>query len=469
MEEFEYKGKWWLPEKPEKEITGILKFHPTEGAELELLDSFETSKRRAMISNPYTEQAVILGITSNGKIITLYRCYRYKIQPSMAGPQMSSFKADFVFEGHHFERAEDIMFDSISVNYSHLEDWAEIPWFHPKRESNSESHLTKLKVDYSFPQKVEVKLDSVTISFDYYLNSNCSRTELNLKQVMFLKIEPREQTHFANYLDDICYHIQNFLSLAMSQAIYPLAMKGRTKARGRISADGRLIYNPISIFRANDSFLNLSGKIRRPKMLFSFKEISHDFEACLNNWFTKSEILKPVYDLYFGTLYNPSIYLEHEFLSLSQAIESYHRRVYGGQYLSNDDYEEIRKILTEAIPRGTHRDFRESLKQRLKYHNEFSLRKRLKDVLNKCGDLAGLLVHDHKKFIDDVVNTRNFLTHYDKKLKAKAKSGTELLKLIQKMKFVIELCLLMELGISSEKIKAIVSRNQKYLSLSRNL
>ena len=40
MEEFEYKGKWWLPEKPDEKLSGILKFHPVTGARLELVGSF---------------------------------------------------------------------------------------------------------------------------------------------------------------------------------------------------------------------------------------------------------------------------------------------------------------------------------------------------------------------------------------------------------------------------------------------
>ncbi len=41
IEEFEYKGKWWLPDKPEKQISGTLRFNPTDGAVLELIGSFK--------------------------------------------------------------------------------------------------------------------------------------------------------------------------------------------------------------------------------------------------------------------------------------------------------------------------------------------------------------------------------------------------------------------------------------------
>jgi hypothetical protein len=35
----EYQGYWWLPDEPEEEVPGTLKFDPNEGASLNLLGS----------------------------------------------------------------------------------------------------------------------------------------------------------------------------------------------------------------------------------------------------------------------------------------------------------------------------------------------------------------------------------------------------------------------------------------------
>jgi len=157
------------------------------------------------------------------------------------------------------------------------------------------------------------------------------------------------------------------------------------------------------------------------------------------------------------------MYLQHKFLSLIQAIESYHRRVYGGKYLSDNDYIPTREALLKVVCQKINDDdFRKSLKEKLKYLSEFSLQKRLKEILKKCGDVINLLIQDNEEFIEDVKNTRNFLTHYDKNIERKAKSGKELYMLVQKMKFVLEICFLIELEMSVETIKALVSRNQRY-------
>ena len=155
------------------------------------------------------------------------------------------------------------------------------------------------------------------------------------------------------------------------------------------------------------------------------------------------------------------MYLQHEFLSIIQAIESYHRRIHNGKYLSDIDYEKIYDTLVEAISKEVDKDLKESLKQKLKYHNEFSLRKRLKEILKKCGVVVNLSNQYPTEFVEDVVNTRNFLTHYDKSIEFKVKSGADLYQLVQKLKFILEICFLIELEIPKERIRSLASRNQR--------
>lgn len=428
MEEFEYNGMWWLPENPENKICGVLKFHPVKSTNLELIGSFRESKKLSTFLNP----DIILGITSNGKIITLYRCYESQSLMSMPGFTTSSFIASVVFLGHHFKKEEDILFNSLSLNYSHLDEWVGITGFQSKTETDVENDFTKYEVSYSFPEKVEVKINDFNISLDFKFNIGGDRVkEINLKQKTFINILLHKKIHFNDLQRNICYYIQNFLSLAMGRAVRPLIIIGKTDASKTQSTDEQVVYNDIFIFYPMKELPGISEKIHPFAMLFTFRDISDNFEKYLKNWFAKTESLQPAQDLYFGTLYISSMYLSHKFLSLIQAIESYHRRVYNGKYLPDDDYARIYKTLTSAIPSEISSDFRKSLKQKLKYHNEFSLRKRIKEILEKCEDLLNLIIHDTEKFIEDVVNTRNFLIHYEKNIEMKAKSGQELYRLIR--------------------------------------
>ncbi len=462
MEKFEYNGIWWLPENPDRQISGILKFHPRDGAFLDLIGSFKDITQLTTSFEP----TIILGF-ADGKKITLYKCYESRSHLNLPGFLSTSFYVSGIFVGHHFKREQDLSFDSLSINYSHLAEWTQITGFRLKMDTDSSKHLVKHEVIYSFPEKIETEIDKLNVSFDYNFKDEGDRIEeYKLKQTTFIKIEPDVPYHFEKYLD-IFYHIQNFLSLGVGEAVYPLIIKGKNKECKITLQAGKVVYNDISVFYSIRNLPESSKRLHPLEMLFSFPDIASDFGPCLKNWFSKSDILKPVYDLYFATLYGSKMYLQHEFLTLAQALETYHRRISEGKYVSDGDYATMYEVMANAIPAELESDFRASLKERLKYLNEFSLRKRLREILGKFPDIFSFIIQQNEKFIEDAINTRNFLTHYDKNLQSKAKDGNELYRLVEEMKFVLEVCLLAELGISRDNIKALVDRNQRYQHLAR--
>lgn len=467
MDKFEYSGYWWLPNHSEKAIAGTLKFDPMDGASLDLIGSFKDVQS----INAVLEFGLILGF-ANGKKVSLYRCFETNSHMSLnAGMPVfltSSFVVGVVFVGHHFEKEEDITFKSLSINYSHFEEWTRITGFKFILSTNNQNHLNEYQVTYSFPDKIETKIGDINISFDYSFHDGGDRIkEYHLEQTTFLKIEPVSPLHFNDYLNNICYHLQNFLSLGIGKAVYPLIVKGKNDNCKTELEQGKVTYNDIDIFYQIRNVLDTSKKLHPLDMFFCFGDIKDDFGAYLNNWFKKSELIQPVYDLYFATLYSPKMYLQYEFLALAQALEAYHRRIYGGEYMSEQEYQQIYDGLTNAIPETTEVDFKATLKEKLKYLNEFSLRRRIKETLEKLGDLVNVLITNTKNFTDDVVNTRNFLTHYDKSLEKSEKRGQELYDLIERMKFVLEISFLVEMGLPPDKIKGLTSRNQRYKYLAQ--
>jgi len=150
-------------------------------------------------------------------------------------------------------------------------------------------------------------------------------------------------------------------------------------------------------------------------------------------------------------------------LSLAQAIESYHRRLYGGEYMLCDDYKDVYDTLMDAIPDYVGNDHKQSLRGRIRYGNEFSFRTRLKKIFENLGEnVTSTLIADKNSFINKVVNMRNYLTHYDKSLEDKVNKDEDLHLLTIKLKFIMEVCFLLELGIQSNKIEEFISRDRRY-------
>src|SRR3954464_481988 len=107
MERFEYQGFWWLPGTSDSRVPGTLIFDPEEGITLNLLGSLSGLDG---VSVPL-EPELILGLSSDGRTITLKECSRTMgIVSFGAGFVTSSFSAGMVIVGENFERPEDVGF-----------------------------------------------------------------------------------------------------------------------------------------------------------------------------------------------------------------------------------------------------------------------------------------------------------------------------------------------------------------------
>jgi len=458
IEKFEYKGIWWLPHKPKERISGIFKFAPNEGVVLELIGSFEdiTSIGETL------DLEIILGTSSSGKNITLYKCFETK-SLSVPGFSTSSFYANMAFVGAHFQKTEDIKFKGLSVHYMYLDEWSGISGFVNTQYSSNEKEIV---IKYELPKPIQVVINDYKIFLDIKVTPSplsIVQKEASIKQSVYIRVESSEEKSFDEYLN-IIYLIQNFLSLGITEPVYPLIIEGKTemnKETIKINKETINYYPPVKVYGASDIPI-VPKTLYPPNMLFTFRDISDKFEFFLKNWFEKADLLEPVYNLYFETLYSPRINLKHRFLNLLQAIESYHRRTINNFEQQEKQHEKKIEEILNAVPHK-HKDW---LKDKLAYSNEPTLRKRLKDILKKFADVLNKFILNKNSFVEKVVTTRNYLTHYDKTLKKQSAEGEELYHLTQKIKILLEICLLKELGFTSDNIKNLISNKYNIEDIS---
>jgi hypothetical protein len=146
-------------------------------------------------------------------------------------------------------------------------------------------------------------------------------------------------------------------------------------------------------------------------------------------------------------------------LNYAQALEALHRRVVGGQYMSDEEYQSIFNTLAEKIPESINRSHKQSLTSRLKYGNEFSQRKRIKELLDQVWEgCLNQFISDKNCFIERVINTRNYLIHYDENSASNAAVGTEIFYLAEKLKILLLVHLLIQIGIPKEDVFAAIKR-----------
>jgi len=452
IEGFEYKGQWWLPNKPEKAVSGTLRYSHNDGAVLELIGSFEDSGEMHKMPRP----VVILGTSSEGKDISLHGCFLIQGRTSYPGFSTSSYFASTAFVGVHFPKIEDVRFRSINVRFSHFDEWANLSGF--KIDHSKEEDVV---IRYKRPNDIRVDISgnytiaiTTRVTFPVF---TLVQKKASVEQQTIARIETVHESSMENLLS-IIQHLQNFLCLAVREPVYVLNMQGETETNKMTDMN---YYPQVGIFYKSPYISEAPESLLGLDMLFTYRDISTDFDVLLRHWFEKADVLKPICGLYFGTLYNPHLYLENQFLSLVQAAEAFHERICGGRYLPDSEYKaSVFTLLVNAIP-DIKQDLKESLANRLRYGNEYSLRTRLSELLDKCGEIVPQLLGNRKEFIDKVLDTRNYLTHYDQKLYKRAARGQDLLSLTKKLRILLEVYFVTQTGLDANKARDLFSRHRR--------
>lgn len=500
------KGLWFFPQFPDHQVAGVLSFDPSSGATLDLIgDSFSeelfelygsNDESTGMKSLPIPlnrNLGTIIGWTEKGDPITLFDCQHFGDTWS-TGYIGSRFRANYVLQGCHFGDDEEITFDSITIRFEALEQWLGITGF--MRRSLGEEFGIEFK--YNAPDTKFVAVGNKQISFSHDLSYQTGGMSASSEILSFVKIKNPFENHiliamtyeinlfiyqcrrggsetlpykirilrhylsyktifqtaskssnpvyYKEYLQ-IVHHIRQFLTLGIGKALKIISIEGENNECKY--NDSETLRTITVYYPSNFDLPDLDTRPSRHQ-LFRYSDVEDNLEKYLNTWFDKREELKPLFDLYFGLVYNSNIYLHLQLLTLTQALEAYHRRMYGGQYVSEEEYQAISKSMKEAIPGNVENDFRQKLKTSLKYQNEYSLIKRLKlilkEVLSPYSEIVEGLVGNVDQFSSQVKDTRNYLTHYSQELEDESITNYQnQIQLTQKLKILVQLCLLREL------------------------
>src|SRR5829696_6908392 len=444
-----YQGYWWLPDDPEEIVPGTLNFDPDEGARLDLLGSLKGA--RAEDIGTMIDPKLILGESAEGKLITLQDCGETESKRRVgSGFATSSLYAGIVFVGEHFQRPDDVGFERLFVEYLHLDAWAGVSGFEIKLPVD-ETH--PLSVEYKSPERRTATVGDefeVTLSFNADVRASTSPlvTETTITQRAVLAIEFPEKKPL-EHLQGIAYRLQHFLSLGTRKSVYPVALWGKTGPKGEAK--------PVQVNYRSVARRGADDKTPTPRdMLFGLRDLPEGFGPTVEWWLERAEVLDPVYQLYLGTIYNPQSYLEQRFLNLVQALEVYHRRAMSSSDLQEEEHKKRKEEILEAVP-DQHKRW---LERKLKYSNEPTLAERLREIFGRYPESISLIIGKSKKakanFIDKVVASRNYLTHFDQSLEAKAAQGEGLYPITQKLRLLIEICLLGEIGFEAERIRDLI-------------
>lgn len=466
VENFTTKGIWWIPSKPNKKLPGILSYDPFFGAKLEIIGgSFEEINELQNIKR----FEIICGFAGAAKF-TLRDCITESFSIQSPGTLTITYLANIVFKGFTFEKPSDIMFNKVKLDYNYLLSWANqsnLEKIFIDNENSIEENFEGIKRIKSSPIEIMIASEKLKISLvsPVSIKANLKRgDEITLKTETYLEIEPTEKTSFEEFIK-IAEKLQRFLTLAIDRPIQIIKFRGEIKNEKDKVIEEAEVFLPLQKdLLKDDDFVHPSF------MPFSLEMISDRFSIILNKWFEKYELLNPIYDLYFAIRFNPAMYIELKFLNFIICIESYHRRIYDGTYLPDQEFQEfvdlVKKAITDSNDEDYH-DFIQDFIQSLEYENELSLRKRLKLLINKHDDIYCRFIKNKGEFISSVVSTRNYRIHLDERLKKYAvKNSEELFEMNLKLNLLLDVCIYSELDFGNKEIKKILDQRYEYRTIN---
>jgi ApeA N-terminal domain 1 len=476
----EYIGFWWLPtddgEPPSKQemLGGTLKIEDG-AASLEVLESFGheilSQSESQIISSPFPrDQPSIQGLTADGKSVTLIECLSLGSHMSTPGIPLTTYRPQLIVIGAWSPKNTNFVFDEVRIRTPDLDTWAQVSGFSggiSMKGDESGEHLTAetINIAYEPPEDIEIPLEhglraEVTFSFTYSGQSQSS-IETTVKQRAYLGVRFAAPVEAAE-VQAMIGQLRNFLSLAIGRPQTVVEVEARNDA---------IHYRGMAIPRPLEMLWELPHNPPLPKraqlsheMLFVLPAAKPTISDVMRAWFAHQQVLGPVLERYFGTLFHPDLFLDQRFMGYVQTVETYDRRRRDATELPKSEHRKWLRTVVNSAPK----EMRERLNAKLAWSNELTLYRRILDVLGECPEVRTRLVgseDDATAFARIVTDTRNYFTHLDPSLASKAATDRELYRLTVQLRAIIEMALLREVGFPCEAIDEILFRVGRYATV----
>ncbi|HEY8012052.1 MAG TPA: HEPN domain-containing protein [Rudaea sp.] len=448
--DFELWGHWWLPEHESNQVTGCLSSRGGN-LELKLLGKFDAID----INRRHLSVPIIHGV-GDTKTFTLWNAIQGQFGFRAPGTVEQRFEGMRVLTGRFLPERSSVQFTGLSLHAANLGPWSNLQ-----------------PVDSSF--SAENPLD-----LSYRLVANRSREmalpDCGLVLTIGASFSSRNE-EFSSYGFNVfpSLHV-GFLAPQLFEGVMKWA--GSLQRIFSLLIGTELIAEKASVEidggKKLDNVLGLLFEHAPPEnqktlsvyeVLAPFSTLQDKAPNVFARWFSEEPRIKDAVDLFLGTTRQRSLSTHMELTTLAQALETFHRNVHGGGYMTRKEYRPIEKMIIDSIPQNMDAGISDSIKERLRHAYEFTFRARLEMLLTKFSDeLLKSLDVDRGTFPSEVSKARNEFTHWDAETNAPRLSGADLSNLVSKLKAFTRLVLLSHLGVPLGSVVQRMIEN-KYLYL----
>ena len=435
---------------------GKLRYAPETGIELQFPD------------NPWGEQSLqggmppiemMFGQLVDGTFVTLDRCVmtNASIQIGVGIGAPTTVVASRAIFGAHVGSIDDLLVSEYTLELSSLSNWTCASPVASNIATGDGDKPIGFDIVCRQPAAIEVAMPTrdfdIRLSHGVKTNSQGCATTVT-RSAAITVVAHKELTHETANL--AAWQCQNLMSLligdrlsARSVSVVPVnGQQESVKAKPL-----QYVYQQVGQHDRKD--------LHPALMLLPYGVIKDEFANMVDIWFDRSEQAVLATNVFFGAQGLASGSVNVRFLTVAQAAESYHRSLSTGLYMGQEAFNAAIQELATHIPASIQRDHRVSLKNRLKYGNEYSLRKRLTELLDRVPeDVRTRIAGDCGKFVNRIVDIRNYYTHYEHAAAGEGFDGKDVYVAAERIRVLIVANLLHDLGVPDEKLLNVLQRSQ---------
>lgn len=413
-----YHGHWWIPTMPENRLAGVLYLKKNGGIKLSLMGMFEADLRKDW-QFVFSDHQIILGeIVPGGAPITLWDCKEIErkspyVETTAKGTSQKFMMAAALF-GFHLRTANDFKFKYFEFSTTYLTDWTGYRKFDIAFEKER-SIITELE-----DQKIKFQFNNNAITFTTWGRVSFGKDH-NTIQRTSVEVEYLQSATINEFKDEYLVPIVDLVQFGTSHLNSVIYLNATPI--GQSKAEKLIITNHFDT-------INYSHESFQQNGLFRLSEFSDIQEQLITGWLSLHEEIPHVFKLYFDSIHIGFQFQATKFLNLIQAVESYHA------VRENND-------------------------------NKMTLRERVSALLQETGNLFSGTIEDLNKFVDDIMDTRNYYTHFSKSKKTKAAVDLKLDALIHMARLILSYHFLIRCSIPGSNAKDILTRGSYWGGLKQ--
>jgi hypothetical protein len=448
---FTIKGHWWLPGSTHK-VAGDL-IYKIEEMTLTLYGGLND----ALVDSPFsatpqsTEFPIIYGESLDKVPITILRSFYTNWTPDIrtlavrpgtpAAILSSQLSCHEMIKGIHLSSPDDV-FIKCCIEIPYFENWLGDSPFRFNMAGSGES----VSIEYTRPNNEEFTIAACKCLVRFVRSvkpPGFPSSEPSIEHRAYVEVESSEpkpvswfQTHASEIVDLFSFlYGGNILSRQLT------LFKNNTDGNGATLYYRRHKIKPIE-YRTMD-------------IVIRYENVKELFLHILENWLAASEIAKRARRIVLSSERRPSAFIEFRFLPLLHAVEILTKEIEHSTIVDHETFKNARKQMLASLPKDIPKELIDSIKSSLGHANGRNLKGKLKKMLNELQDVTCYLFCSSKEmFINGIVNTRNYYTHYSPP--KMLLQSVELHWAIQKTSLMLRILLLLKAGVPENDLQQLV-------------